>query len=262
MKIEANGVEINYELSGPESAPVVMLSHSLLANLSMWDPQMEALAGYRVLRYDTRGHGGSEAPPGEYTFELLAEDARALLGALGIETTHFVGLSMGGMIGMVLGIDYPEVLDSLVLCDTRGHSPEAREEQRAERMAAVKEHGIEPLVEGALSGWFSDGFRESHPEVMDAVRAMIRTASPTGLIGCSHAINVQNSTPRLSEITAPTLIVVGEEDIGTPVSESKAMQERIAGAKLVILPEARHLSNMERPAEFNEALAGFLGALR
>ncbi len=258
MKLRANGIEIHYELAGPESAPVVSFSHSLLANLAMWDPQMEALDNYRVLRFDTRGHGQSEATPGAYDFELLADDAKALLDALGIQKTHFAGLSLGGMIGQALALKYPERIRSLILCDTRGHSPPERSKARAERIATAQKHGIEPLVQRALEGWFSVGFRQSNPEIMDAVRSMIRSTSVDGLIGCTHAIDNQNHTPRLQEITLPTLIIVGEDDRGTPVSESRDMHERIAGSEMVVFPTARHLSNMERAEEFNEALLTFL----
>ena len=158
MRIRANGIEIHYELTGPESAPVVTLSHSLLANFAMWNPQMPALADYRVLRFDTRGHGQSEATPGAYDFELLADDTCALLDAVGIQRTHFVGLSMGGMIGQAVALKYPERIESLILCDTRSHSPPERSKSRAERIAVAQRHGVEPMVEAALEGWFSDGF--------------------------------------------------------------------------------------------------------
>ena len=125
--IKANGIDMAYRLEGPEGAPVVTMSHSLMANHAMWDAQMAALAGaYRVLRYDTRGHGSSEATAGAYSLGLLAEDAVALLGALGIEKTHFVGLSMGGMIAQMIALDHPHVLNAVVLCDTAsGYAPDA-----------------------------------------------------------------------------------------------------------------------------------------
>ena len=258
MRIRANGIEIHYELTGLESAPVVTLSHSLLANFAMWNPQMPALADYRVLRFDTRGHGQSEATPGAYDFELLADDTCALLDAVGIQRTHFVGLSMGGMIGQAVALKYPERIESLILCDTRGHSPPERSKSRAERIAVAQRHGVEPMVEAALEGWFSDGFRQSNPEVMEAVRTMIRSTSVAGLVGCTHAIDTQIHTPRLHEVVAPTLVIVGEEDRSTPVSESRDLHERIAGSELVVLPEARHFSNMERVSEFNQALRSFL----
>ncbi len=258
MKIRANGVETHYELTGPKDAPVVTLSNSLMSNLSMWDRQMAALKGYRVLRYDTRGHGGSEAVAGAYSFGMLADDVCGLLDALEIETTHFVGLSMGGMTGQGLAIHHPDRLNSLALCDTRGHSPELRKGQRDARIQVIEEHGVEPLVESALERWFSDGFRAANPDIMDGIRAMIRSTSPEGVIGSSHALNAHNYTPRLHEISAPTVIIVGEDDQGTPVSESEAMHERIAGSTLHVLPVARHLSNIECADAFNTILIDFL----
>ena len=249
---------ICFERCGPKGAPVVTFSHSLFADLSMWDPQMDAVGGYDVLRYDTRGHGGTPATAEAYDFEMLADDAVRLLDELGIARTHFVGLSMGGMIGQALAIHHPERVQSLVLCDTRGHTPEERKAGRAKRIAAARRDGIEPMVEGCIQGWFSERFASENAEMMDAVREMIRGTSVDGLIGCSHAINTQNHTPRLHEISVPTLIIVGEDDQGTPVSESEAMHACIPDSELVVLPEARHLSNMERPVEFNDALVAFL----
>lgn len=251
-------IDLSYDLSGPETGPQLTFSHSLFADRSMWDPQMEVLGDYRILRFDTRGHGGSASTPGEYDFEMLADDARRLLDRLEINKTHFVGLSMGGMIGQALAIYYPERIQSLVLCDTRGHTPEGRRAGRAERIATVQREGIEPTVERCITGWFSLRFAAENPGLMDQVRDMIRRTSVDGLIGCTHAIDIHNYSPRLHEIAAPTLIIVGEDDQGTPVSEAKAMHERIPGSELVVLPEARHLSNMERPREFNDALVSFL----
>ena len=219
---------------------------------------MAAVAGWRVLRYDSRGHGGSEGPPGAYSFEQLAEDVRALMDLVGIERAHFVGLSMGGMVGQALALDHPERVRSLVLCDTRGHTPESRKKPRAERIALAEREGVGPMVERALQGWFSDGFRKAHLEIMDDVRKMIRTTSKEGIIGCSHALNGHNFSPRLPEIRCSTLIVVGEDDPSTPVSEAQEMHGRIAGSKLVVLPRARHLSNMECAEAFNSALTAFL----
>lgn len=250
--------ETHYERNGPAGAPVVTFSHSLFANVSMWDPQLDAVRDYDVLRYDTRGHGGTPPTQGEYDFEMLADDACRLLDRLEIDATHFVGLSMGGMIGQALAIDHPDRILSLVLCDTRGHTPAERKPRRADRIELARREGVEPMVEGCITNWFSERFARENPDTMDRVRAMIRGTSVDGLIGCSYAINAQNHTPRLHEVRVPSLIIVGEDDPGTPVSESEAMHALIPDSELVVLPEARHLSNVERPEEFNEALVGFL----
>jgi len=261
MLLRANGINIHYELTGPTDAPVITFSNSLLSNLSMWDPQMDALKDYRVLRYDQRGHGGTEGTEGEYDFDLLAEDAKELLLGLGIKRTHFVGLSMGGMTGQALTLNYPEMVASLTLCDTRSHTSVDRKPGRIKRIQTAETDGIEPMVEGCIKGWFSDGFNADNSELMDEVRSMVRGTSVPGLVGCTYALNSQNHTPRLHEIDCPTLIIVGEDDPSTPVSESKVMHERIDQSSLVVLPKARHLSNVEQAEIFNETLLGFLSSL-
>lgn len=260
MKVKANGIEMHYTLDGPEGAPVVTLSHSLATTLAMWDPQMPALtARHRVLRYDTRGHGGTEAPAGAYSLDLLADDAVALLRALGIARTHWVGLSMGGMIGQTLALERPDLVTSLALCDTSSRVPPEARPTWADRIRTAETQGMEPLVEPTIGRWFTPGFVASRPEVVDPVRAMIRATSPRGYVGCCHAISALDLTDRLGAIAAPTLVVVGEEDLGTPVAASRAIQERIPGAELVILKSASHLSNVEQPGAFTSALTSFLG---
>lgn len=260
MRITANGISIHYQLEGPASGPVVTLSHSLATNLSMWDPQIHALASrYRVLRYDTRGHGKTDAPDGSYSLEQLAEDARALLQALGIPRTHFVGLSMGGFIGQILALTYPQMLQSLVLCDTTSRVPPEAKAMWDERIRVAANQGMEPHVEPTLGRWFTGPFREQRAEVVTSVRGMIRGTNPRGYIGCCHAIAALNLTDRLSVITVPTLIIVGEDDPATPVAASRTIHERIKGSQLVILKSASHLSNVEQAEAFNRAITTFLG---
>ncbi len=262
MKIMANGISVNYTLDGPMSAPVVTLSHSLATDLSMWEPQMAALtARYRVLRYDTRGHGGTDAPPGAYSLEQLADDARALLRTLGIARTHWIGLSMGGMIGQALALRAPDLFLSLVLCDTSSRIPAEAKPLWQERIKTAETQGMEPLVEPTLGRWFTASFRERRKDVVDPVRAMIRATNPLGYAGCCHAISALDLTDRLSTIKLPTLIVVGEEDQGTPVSASRAIQASISGSRLEIIKSAAHLSNLEQPEAFIAAVMPFLAGL-
>ena len=262
MKITANGISMNYMLSGPAGAPVVTLSHSLATTLAMWEPQLPALtAGWRVLSYDTRGHGGTDAPRGAYTLDQLADDAQALLRTLGIQRTHWVGLSMGGMIGQTLALKAPELFASLVLCDTSSRIPPEAKPMWDERVHTAETKGMEPLVEGTLARWLTTPFRERGGEVVERVRAMIRSTNPVGYIGCCQAISALNLTDRIGAIKAPTLVIVGEEDQGTPVAASRVMNEQIKGSQLVILKSAAHLSNMEQPEAFTQALVGFLKRL-
>jgi 3-oxoadipate enol-lactonase len=259
MKISANGITTNYTLDGPADAPAVTLSHSLATDLSMWEPQMKPLtARYRVLRYDTRGHGGTDAPAGAYTLDLLAEDARQLLAALGIRRTHWVGLSMGGMIGQTLALKTPELFRTLTLCDTSSRIPDEVKPLWADRIKTAETQGMEPLVESTLGRWFTGAFRAGRRDAVEPVGAMIRRTSPRGYAGCCHAIAALNLTDRLGAITLPTCVIVGEEDQGTPVAASRAIQTAIKGSQLVILKSAAHLSNIEQPEEFNRALLGFL----
>ncbi|MBI1962128.1 MAG: alpha/beta fold hydrolase, partial [Candidatus Rokubacteria bacterium] len=156
MKVTANGIGVSYTLDGPAGAPVVTLSHSLAATSAMWEPQVKALtARWRVLRYDTRGHGGTDAPAGAYTLDQLAEDARQLLAALGVTTTHFVGLSMGGMIGQTLALKAPELFASLVLCDTSSREPPEARPTWEERIRTAETQGMEPMVEATIGRWFT-----------------------------------------------------------------------------------------------------------
>ena len=186
-QIDANGIAIHYELCGPADAPVVLLSNSLGTRLEMWDPQLPALSQrYRVLRYDSRGHGRSAAPAGPYTIELLADDALGLLDALGIERAHFCGLSMGGMVGQVLGARHPERLRSLTLCSTACHM--TPKEIWDERIEAVREGGMAAVADGVVERWFTEAFRAEPSIVVERVRQMILETPAHGYAACCAAI--------------------------------------------------------------------------
>lgn len=259
MKIDANGIKINYELSGRDEAPVVMLSHSLASSMVMWNPQLAALeSNFKVLRFDTRGHGDSDAPEGKYSLEMLAEDAVALLDALEIDAVHFVGLSMGGMIGQNLALDHGKRLKSLALCDTSAIMPDEVQPIWDQRIADARKKGMQDQVGETLERWFTPEYLSQNPPEVEMIRRQVLATPVSGYIGCSEAIRGLDNLERLSEIDIPTIIIVGEEDPGTPVAVSEAMHVRISGSKLVILPSARHLSNIEQSTAFNEALTDFL----
>ena len=260
MKITVNGITMHYELEGPESAPLVTLSHSLATDLSMWDPQAAVLKSeYRVLRYDTRGHGGTDAPEGPYTLELLADDVKELLRVLGLPNTHFMGISMGGMIGQILALKHPDMLRSLILCDTSSRIPEEALPVWDERIGLAQKQGMDSLVENTMERWFTASFRRKPLPALDKIRAMIRATPLKGYLGCSQAIMKLNLTERLGQIALPTLILVGEEDPGTPVEASRVIHQQIKGSELVILKSAAHLSNTEQEDAFNAAVLDFLG---
>jgi len=259
MKIKANGIDMNCELSGKEEAEVAVLSHSLASSLLIWRPQMDLLRRrFRVLAYDTRGHGQTEATPPPYTLAQLGEDAVALLDALGIDTVHWVGLSMGGMIGQCIALNHPERLRSLSLCDTAAVIPGEADPIWQERIDLARKEGMSPLVQSTLERWFTPPFLALNPPMVNAIRGYIQATPVDGYIGCSEAIRRLDYLDRLSEIKVPTLIMVGEDDPGTPVEASRAMHARIRQSKLVVLPSAAHLSNIEQSEAFNHALMDFL----
>ena len=261
MKIRANGIEINYELHGKEGAPWLALSHSLACSVRVWDPQIAALKDqYRILAYDTRGHGASEAPAGAYTLEMLADDLFHLLKTLKIEKPHFCGLSMGGMIGQTFALKYPGALKTLTLADTTSRYPEAAAPLWVERIKTAEAKGMEPLAQATLERWFTEPFRRSQPAVVDGVRKLILTTPVTGYAGCCHAIPKINLTARLKEIKCPILVIVGADDPGTPVAMAREIHDHAPGSQLVILPSAAHLANLEQPAGFSRALRDFLSS--
>lgn len=259
MRMKVNDIHINYELSGKKDAQVVVLSHSLSSSLMMWAPQIDALNAYfQVLRYDVRGHGGSDAPSGAYTLELLAQDVIGLLDALDMDRVNFVGLSLGGMIGQSLALNDPDRLNSLTLCDTAALVPAEAQPLWQERMDKARKQGMGVLLDQTMERWFTPSFLKRNNEMLARIREQLLATVVSGYIGCAEAIRRLDYLDRLSQIKVPTLIMVGEEDPGTPVSASKAIHERITDSTLVIIPSARHLSNVEQAEAFNTALLKFL----
>lgn len=257
MKASSNGIAINYVVEG--QGPWVVMSHSLACNVSMWDEQATLLAKkFRVLRFDTRGHGATDAPAGAYTLDQLAGDLLGLLDALEIREAHYVGLSMGGMIGMTFALRHPGRLASLVLCDTSSRVPPEAGPVWEGRIKAAREQGMEPLVEPTLQRWFTEPFYKSNKPLMQRVGAMIRATPVDGYIGCCHAIPKIDLTDKLGAIRVPVQVIVGDQDVGTPVAMSEAIRAAIPGSELVVIPSASHLSNLEQPQAFNRALSDFL----
>jgi 3-oxoadipate enol-lactonase len=258
-RVRANGIEINYDLEGPADAPVLMLSNSLLTGYGMWDLQAPAFARrFRLLRYDTRGHGETQATPGPYSMDLLAGDALGLLDALGIERVHFLGLSMGGMIAQCLAAKHPERLLSVCLCDTACTMPPASIWN--ERIAMARSDGTGGFVRLMTERWLTADFRAGHPEVIAKLGAMISATSVDGLVGCAQAIRDMDHTAILLDIRLPTLIVVGESDPGTPVAAAEVLQRGIVNSRLEIIERAAHLPNIEQAERFNKIVLDFVGA--
>ena len=261
MKTRANGIEVNYEIHGREGAPWLVFSHSLACSVRMWDPQIAALKDkFRILAYDTRGHGATEAPKGAYTLEMLADDLFFLLKELKIGTTHYCGLSMGGMIGQTFALKYPGVFKTLTLADTTSRYPQEAAPLWAERIKTAEAKGMAPLAQPTLERWFTEAFRKSSPAVVDSVRKLILATPVAGYAGCCHAIPKINLTARLKEIKCPILVIVGADDPGTPPAMAREIHDNAPGSKLVVLPQAAHLANLEQPAGFTRALQEFLSS--
>ncbi len=261
-RARVNGIEIAYQVDGDgkPTRPWLVFSHSLACDHTMWEPQVAEFAtDYNVLRFDTRGHGASSAPAGEYTLEQLADDVKGLLDALRIGRCHFVGLSMGGMIGQIAALRHPLRFASLTLADTTSRYPAEMRGVWEERIAAVRTaQGMSAIVPATLERWFTASFRARRPEVVARIAERIRATPVNGYVGCAHAISRINLTARLETIACPVLVIVGEEDRGTPPAMAEEIVRAIPGARLHRIAQAAHLSNLEQPEAFNAALWGFL----
>ena len=258
MKVKANGININYQVDGPSGAPWVMFSNSLATSIAMWDDQAAALKNaFRVLRYDQRGHGETEAPAGRYAFGTLLGDAVALLDALGIGKAHFAGLSMGGATALGLAERHPDRLDKVIVCDSPCQSTPQSSQQWEERIVVAQKEGIEALVEPTVSRWFPPETVAKNPPHLAKVRAMFRATPLNGFIGCAAALADHDYASAIASVKHPVLFLVGEKD--APAPAMRKLHERLSGSRYVELPGAGHISNMDRPAEFNRAVADFLG---
>jgi len=257
MKTKSNGIDINYEIEG--DGPWLTLSHSLCCDLHMWDEQMPALTKkFKVLRFDTRGHGASSAPAGAYTLEQMADDVRGLFDALGIKQTHWCGLSMGGMIGQTFALRHPGYFQTMTLADTTSYYPPETQGPWSDRIKLAQEKGMAPFGEMMVSRWFTEGYVKSGAPALTRIAASVRATQADGFIGCCHAIPKINLTAKLKDIKCPTLVIVGEQDPGTPVAMARDIHNAMPGSELVIIPNAAHLSNVEQTAAFNDALLGFI----
>lgn len=238
--------DLHYLLEGPEDAPVLVLSNSLGTSMEMWDAQASDLRGrFRLLRYDTRGHGRSPAPPGPYAIEDLGRDVVSLLDNLGIGRASFCGLSVGGMTGMWLAAEAPERIDRLVLvCTSALLGPKSVWD---ERIATATERGMDALVDAVIERWFTPAFRLENPEVVGRMARTLRETDPEGYAGCCAAIRDMDLRDRLPSIEAPTLVVSAAEDPATPPEHGELIRNAIPGARFEVVPRASHIANVEQP---------------
>ena len=261
-RIAVNGIEINHRIDGREGRPWVTFSNSLATSLDLWDAQVALLEDdFRILRYDQRGHGGTDASPPPYDFGLLAGDVIALWDALGIERSIFVGLSMGGTTGLGLAIGHGDRLDGLIACDCRCDSPPGFSAAWDDRIEVVRAGGMAALADATVERWFTEGFHASAPDRIEWIRGMIRATPLDGFIGCANALQNIAYRDRLGAIDTPTLFIAGAQDPAATPDYIKPMQEAVAGSTFVLLDPAGHISNVENPDGFNRALGKFVHSL-
>jgi 3-oxoadipate enol-lactonase len=251
-----DGARIRYRLDGPIGAPLLVLSNSLGTNLDMWEPQVAVLTTrFRVLRYDSRGHGLSTVTPGPYTIERLARDVVALLDQLKIDRAHFCGLSMGGMVGMWLSVHAPQRISRLVLCNTAPRIGSA--ERWNARIDAVNKSGISGVADAVMEPWFTPRFRDAAADTVTRMRAMLIASSADGYVASCAAVRDMDQWATLSSIDRATLIVTGTHDAAAPPADGRRMAEVIPGAKHVEL-DAAHISNVEAAGRFTAEVLAFL----
>jgi 3-oxoadipate enol-lactonase len=256
--IDVNGTTLYYRIDGSEQGPVIMFANSLASNLTMWDHQVPVLidAGFRVLRYDSRGHGQSAVPQGPYSIELLTSDAIGLLDALGLKRVHICGLSKGGMVGQMLGTKHGDRLLSLTLSSTSAYMPPRKIWD--ERIAEVRKKGTAAIVDATIDRWFTKtGQSRLQPDV-EKIRKLILKTATEGFCASCAAIRDMDQREAIRTISVRTLVIVGEQDPGTPVSSAQFIHDRIPSSELKIIPDAAHFVQMEQSAVFNNALLRFL----
>ena len=259
--LDVNGTSLNYLLEGPAGAPVVVLSNSLSTDMRMWQPQAAALAArYRLLRYDTRGHGGSRATVPPYTPELLADDLAGLLSGLGLPPAHIVGLSLGGMTAQMLAVRRPDLVASLCLVATTCAPPFGTAAAWARRAEEVRLAGdYAAMLEPMLDRWLTRRFRRANPAGLGLIREMILATPLDGYIGACHAIGGLDVCGKLAGFPRPVAIIAGEEDPGTTVEDAERIAAGIPHARLTVIPGARHLINWDAEGAFTPLLVGWLG---
>ncbi|MBK6411670.1 3-oxoadipate enol-lactonase [Sphingopyxis sp.] len=251
-----DGCRIAYRLDGREGRPILMLSNSLGTTMEMWKPQLPAFAeNFRVLRYDSRGHGASDAPAGGYSMDRLGRDVVEILDGLGFDKVHFCGLSMGGMVGQWLGFRAPERIDRLILCNTSASmGPPSGWQSRIE---LVREQGMTAVAQAVIERWFTPTYRARAPDEIAEVCDMLLRTDPLGYAGCCAAIRDMDMRPVLPLVRKAALVIAGLQDPATPPEHADIMMRLLPDASLVTL-DAAHLSNIEQPALFADAVLEFV----
>lgn len=252
-----SSVAVHHQVTGPESAPVVVLSNSLGSTMSMWDAQVEALAEhFRVVRYDTRGHGGSPVPDGPYDIDDLADDVVELLDGLGVQKAHVVGLSLGGMTAMRLAAREPERVDRLVvLCTGAKLDPSSAWHDRA---ATVRAHGSQVVAEAVVQRWFTAPFLEANPSIKAQSERIVSATPAEGYASCCEVIATMDLRGDLASIGAPTLAIAGADDPATPPPYLRTIADGVQDGRFLLVPASAHLANAEQPETITPAILAHL----
>ena len=256
MHVDVDGCKLSFTVTGLEQAPALLLLNALGTTTDLWAAQTAPFSRVlRVVRYDTRGHGGSDAPAGDYALDRLGRDALAVLDAAGARRAHVCGVSLGGLVALWLARHAPERVDRVVAANTgaRVGTPE----MWRQRIAAARAEGMAALAEPALRRWFTERFRQTDPATVHRFRSMIAACPVDGYAGCCAALRDADLRDDLPRIAAPTLVVTGTHDPATPPSLGEGIRKAVAGARGVEL-DAAHLANVERPEAFNAAVIEFL----
>lgn len=254
-----NGTRLHYRLDGAAGAPVVALVNSLATDLTLWDAQIPALTPrYRVLRYDTRGHGRSAAPAGPYSIDMLVDDLLGLLAVLQAERAYVVGVSLGGLTALATALRRPPNVAGIVACDCRADMPPEFAAGIDARNKLVRNEGMQAIVTAMVERWFTPATLAAKPAYLDGIRRMIGETSVEGFTGCAEAIRNSGLRPRVGGIRLPSLFVVGTADAALPVAMMQAMQMEVPGSRFAAIEGAGHLPNVEQSEAFNSAVLEFL----
>jgi 3-oxoadipate enol-lactonase len=265
MLLPLEGRRIAYDLVGPDDAPTICITHSLASDGGSWAEQVPALlqAGFRVLRLDMRGHGGSDAVAGDYTMRALADDVARALDMLSLPRVHYIGLSIGGMIGQAFALAHGDKLISAMWCDTLPASPTGAAAAWDERMGTVRRaNSLAPIADGTVERWLTDSFKAKHPGRWRQIRDTVAGTTPAGYLGCCAAILDFDFVTQLPNLRLPLLVLCGADDPGTPASENRRIAGLVPGARYEEIPNTKHFPNVEAPEPFNRIMLGWLDAQR
>lgn len=255
---DSHHAQIHYSLEGPANKPVLVLSNSLGTDLSMWDPQIsEFTKRFRVLRYDTRGHGKSSVTPGPYSAKQLANDVLALADGLELDRFHFCGLSMGGMTGLWLAANAHQRLNKVVICSASAKFGSL--ETWSTRIETVRKQGMKPAAAATVERWFTSAFRAKNPSATADIQKMVEAVNPEGYISCCAAVRDFDFREQLGKIHTLTLVISGAYDPATPPADGRFLADHIPDARYVEL-NAAHLSNVEDADRFTQEVSGFLNS--